>query len=346
MAETVILITGANSGLGYGITHRLLTHYFTNPPSTAPAPSVKILLACRNRVKATAARATLIAEFFKDRQKEGEKVLEIVEVDTGCAASVKAMCDDIKKRFTHLSTLILNAGIMPISHIDLATGLKNVLTRPRYVAKTGGGFVVQPVGKKTASGEWGHVFGVNVGGHFGMVKELEPLLSNSGNGRIIWVTSGSANPIFFSPDDIQCLKGSHPYESSKYLTHLLSTHLNTTLSTRNIRSFVMNPGVCKSNIAGEHTSFMSTLIVYLMRLSLSPAANITPQNAASAAIYIHTHPSASGIDSAKVWCSQTNLFGKARVKGVEMECGDEAVRERVVKEMEGMWRDVRAGVSE
>lgn len=60
------------------------------------------------------------------------------------------------------------------------------------------------------------------------IRELEPILCHAGlTSQLIWTSSSNAHPSAFSLDDIQHLRGTQPYSSSKYACDLLSLALNT-----------------------------------------------------------------------------------------------------------------------
>jgi 17beta-estradiol 17-dehydrogenase/3beta-hydroxysteroid 3-dehydrogenase len=106
-----------------------------------------------------------------------------------------------------MDTLFLNAGLIPIKKMDIKTGAWNLLTRPSYVAKTGGDVILQHVGLVNDEG-LGDTFAANVFGHWLLVRELTPLLATSEyGGKAVWFTSTTADPDFFDPKDYQCIKG-------------------------------------------------------------------------------------------------------------------------------------------
>ena len=201
----IILVTGANTGIGYGIIQRLLAAYRCS--KSCPT----IIMACRNRRKAQDAKDSLLQEFFpRDgdapfNRSVGEAQLVISIVDLGSVKSVVEACKEIKMAYAHIDMLILNAGFMPVERIDLIIGLKNLITRPSYVAKTGGDIIVQQKGLINADGI-GECFAANVFGHWIMVRELNTLLEKATDGKIIWFSSTTADPMFFDPQDFQALK--------------------------------------------------------------------------------------------------------------------------------------------
>jgi 17beta-estradiol 17-dehydrogenase/3beta-hydroxysteroid 3-dehydrogenase len=165
-------------------------------------------MACRNQVKAQEARYKLLEEFFPLDGKEpfrrdiGEQKLVLLAVDLGSVESVLKACIWVKSAYEHVDTLILNAGIMPVEKIDLLRAVKNLLTRPSYVAKTGGDAIVQRKGLINSDG-LGECFAANVFGHWIMVRELSKLIERSIDGKVVWFSSTTADPMFFDHNDFQ-----------------------------------------------------------------------------------------------------------------------------------------------
>jgi len=88
-----VLITGANSGLGFEAT-RALTSL-----------GAHVLMACRNPARAEAARDRILS-FTPDAK------LELVELDLGSLESVKAGAEHVSSTWDHLDLLLNNAGLM------------------------------------------------------------------------------------------------------------------------------------------------------------------------------------------------------------------------------------------
>jgi 3-keto steroid reductase len=147
------------------------------------------------------------------------------------------------------------------------------------------------------------VFTANLFGHYILGHELMPLLSstegkdNKDRGRMIFVSSIECAGLHFDLNDFQGIKTSHPYESSKRLTDILtlSAHLpsvrkysvsyfhcpsslsqptpngNTNPSEPQSRKpdlYLAHPGVCATEIANLPgiLAFFMTLSFYLARL--------------------------------------------------------------------------------
>lgn len=90
MAATKVLITGANTGIGFTTAEYLLN------------AGADVVLACRNPQKAAAAREKLL------RLNKGS--VELVQLDLNSLAQVRQAADEIAERFK-LDVLINNAGL-------------------------------------------------------------------------------------------------------------------------------------------------------------------------------------------------------------------------------------------
>jgi NAD(P)-dependent dehydrogenase (short-subunit alcohol dehydrogenase family) len=133
------VVTGANGGLGL---------------ETARALAVKgahVVMAARNAEKATAAVADI-------RASAPDASVEVVSLDLGSQASVRAAAEQIRGAHDHLHLLINNAGVMGIPE-----------------RKTVDGFEMQ--------------FGVDHLGHWSLTALLLPALLSSDSARIVTVTS-------------------------------------------------------------------------------------------------------------------------------------------------------------
>ena len=92
--EPVLVVTGANSGIGFGLVERLLEHH--------AGRKVTIVMACRSIAKATEARQRLVQSYFpKSQQEEGFKMLQIVSVDLSHSKSVFKFCAEILLKYSY-----------------------------------------------------------------------------------------------------------------------------------------------------------------------------------------------------------------------------------------------------
>lgn len=88
----IALVTGANIGLGLETVRALASKGAT------------VLMACRSRARAEAARATLL--------EDGLDNLELLDLDLADLRSVSTAADTVKRRYGALDLLINNAGVM------------------------------------------------------------------------------------------------------------------------------------------------------------------------------------------------------------------------------------------
>lgn len=95
LSGKVVVITGANSGLGLASTKALA------------AKGATVVMACRNLNKAEQAKAEVLAG---DRNAK----LDVMELDNASLASVRAFADAFKAKYDRLDILLNNAGLMAI----------------------------------------------------------------------------------------------------------------------------------------------------------------------------------------------------------------------------------------
>ncbi|XP_038614129.1 3-keto-steroid reductase/17-beta-hydroxysteroid dehydrogenase 7 isoform X2 [Tachyglossus aculeatus] len=108
----VVVVTGANSGIGLALCQRLL----------AEDESIHLCLACRNLQKAEAARASLLTA-------HPDAHLSTVRLDVSSLDSVLGAARDLKLRFQRLDFLYLNAGVMPNPKLNTKALLSSFFSR-------------------------------------------------------------------------------------------------------------------------------------------------------------------------------------------------------------------------
>ncbi len=101
----VVIITGANSGLGLESTKALARRGAT------------VVMACRNLDKAEAAKAEVLRAVPNAR-------LDVMHLDNASLASVRAFADAFKQQYDRLDILLNNAGIMAIPRQETADGFE------------------------------------------------------------------------------------------------------------------------------------------------------------------------------------------------------------------------------
>jgi len=93
MNNRIIIVTGANTGLGYETSLSL------------SKMGAKVVMACRNMSKASDAKNQILIQVPKAD-------LELMEIDLGSLQSVRKFAESYKSKFDRLDVLINNAGVM------------------------------------------------------------------------------------------------------------------------------------------------------------------------------------------------------------------------------------------
>ncbi|KAJ3115091.1 hypothetical protein HDU96_001203 [Phlyctochytrium bullatum] len=267
--RTTILVTGANSGVGYGIVDRILQSYRKGESSLEDTELTLVML-CRDMGRAGVARKALIRKHFKHTPEEGEEIIQLVQCDLADMKSVIQAASDIRSRFPRIDALVCNAGVIPVKSVSMANGVYNFFVNPTELAKTTGEVLVQRKGVLTQDGQYGLAFAANTLGHYILLKELEGLLEESGktvrNGvKIVWMTSVTVADEYFDLEDLQGVKGDHPYEASKYVMEVMHAALGPNLREKGIYSFLASPGIVATNITqGKVPVFLVAWLLVLM----------------------------------------------------------------------------------
>ncbi len=102
----VIIVTGANSGLGY------------EDAKAFARKGAKIILACRNMAKANKALSKIQA-------KIPEAQAEIIQLDLGSIDSIKKFVTEFKGKHDRLDILVNNAGILRVPYQKTADGFES-----------------------------------------------------------------------------------------------------------------------------------------------------------------------------------------------------------------------------
>ncbi|XP_038650851.1 3-keto-steroid reductase isoform X4 [Scyliorhinus canicula] len=226
-ARRVVLITGANSGIGLALCERILSE----------DNQIHLCMACRNMQKAEAAKSEL-------QLTHPGADISLLKIDVGNIHSVIQAAKEIRQRYQHVDYLYLNAGIMPNPRFNLKAFLSNLLSRKVFIMfQTGQGLLTQE--------DWltddglQQVFMTNVFGHFLLIRNLEPVLGQAGcTSQVVWTSSSNARKSAFNLTDYQHSQGQESYSSSKYATDLLSVGLNKHYNSKIrvfINSFTLSP---------------------------------------------------------------------------------------------------------
>ncbi|KAH7930053.1 NAD(P)-binding protein [Leucogyrophana mollusca] len=298
----IIVVTGANSGVGFGACHRLLLQLSSKNPRDAQPQydfhvreenlealdtsydGLTLILACRSKQRGEAAREKLytlvdqhIARLRTSSEYDGHAgtfrnnlTISVHTVDLSHIQSVFQFADELTRRYPYISHLICNAGVASFAKINWLVATKQLLT-DWIGAVTSPLYYVQTVGERTADG-LGWVWQCNVFGHYVLFRALEHQLARyktSTGARVIWMSSHEANPQFYNPNDWQLLQSEHSYECSKYQMDMISLQLDRralqsqTVAAPVIRHITVLPGVAGTNIASALLGRLSALGMYM-----------------------------------------------------------------------------------
>jgi 3-keto steroid reductase len=322
----IVVVTGANSGVGLGICQRLLVqlisesatdaqpHYNFHVQKTTTTDDVSfdgltLILACRSRQRGEAARDKLYQ--FADKQVRHLKTLQdydghaetfrkhltivVHTVDLSRIQTVFRFADEVTTTYPYVSHLICNAGVAPFVSINWFLAIKQ-LAMDWVDAVTAPIYYTQEVGQVSQDG-LGWVWQCNVFGHYVLFRTLKSHLAKcqtSTGPRVIWMSSHESSPIYYDPTDWQLTKSAHSYESSKFQMDLIAHHLDQAslqdsdkLPTRHL---IVLPGVAGTNIAnallGTFSSMCMYLAFYLARFLGSPYHPISAFKAAISAVHL------------------------------------------------------------
>ncbi|EIW56997.1 uncharacterized protein TRAVEDRAFT_73290 [Trametes versicolor FP-101664 SS1] len=260
--ELVIVVTGANGGVGFGICHRLLVQLSSRHPSDAqpyfkverekaqglelpersPDAGVTIVMACRDPKRAQDAREKLyrlldkhIATLKKGTQDHAYAVafrssvrLDIERLDLSSVRSVLEFSKAVTQKYEYVSHLIFNAGTATYSHLDILGFTYDLLIHPidaiEHPRRN-----MQINGVLSEDG-LGYTWQCNVFGHYVLYRSVQPLLvacahKTSSPARVIWMSSLDSEPIFDLKEDWQLTKTMHSYNASKFQIELIVAEL-------------------------------------------------------------------------------------------------------------------------
>lgn len=315
----------------------MITH-----PST---DHLTLIITTRSAIKGAQTLSALTKHLVKVLPPDATKRIQLAhyQVDLSNLVSVEALAKALIRNYSRLDYVILNAGMGAFLGIDwlncFASLLKNWVAAVSYPS-----FKRQAIGWKTAQpasvgGEIGTVFCGNVFGHYYLVHELMGLLS-AGKGRIIWTSSLEAYPWTFNIDDIEGIKASHSYESTKRLTDIISLTSELpaaapyadpffrtpagTEKSRRPRMYLTHPGVCATAIIPLNIILVYCMVFsfYVARWLGSPWHTISTYSGAKAAVWI-AMATDEELDAKKAdrikWGSATDRYGEELVKAVEVE---------------------------
>jgi len=164
--KSIVLITGANAGLGFEVVKALLQS----------PKAYRIILSGRSLDKAQAAVQSARTEFPSSHSN-----LEAIQLDLENDDSMEKAYEDIANKHGQLDVLVNNAGMWKTSHFPLAS----------IESELGGQFDPEWDSKHMSMREmWNKSWNVNTTGTQIVTYTFVPLLLKTASPRILFVTSG------------------------------------------------------------------------------------------------------------------------------------------------------------
>ncbi|KID97505.1 NAD(P)-binding domain protein, partial [Metarhizium majus ARSEF 297] len=224
MATKVILVTGANTGLGFEIVKALC----------GSIAQYEILLGGRSLDKAKAAVSEIVTSF-----PGAEGRVTAIRVDVEDDDSITAAFDTVKNKHGRLDVLVNNAGAL--FDIQLLTG------------------------NMTMRQVWNQSWNVNITGSQIMTSVFMPLLLESHDPRLLFITSGASTlsgsenldlPINRVPPKGWPKGGPPPisipaYRSSKAGMNMMMREWHRTLKEDGVKVWAISPGYLATGLGGS-----------------------------------------------------------------------------------------------
>ncbi|KAH7103040.1 NAD(P)-binding protein [Auriculariales sp. MPI-PUGE-AT-0066] len=289
----VAIVTGANAGVGYGICRRLLSQMSLPDapdshaqkllsPEDAPSPydgahELTLIMACRSRSRAEAAREKLLADFDSElavrqesdpnsaeygQQFRAALAVDIVLLDVSDMRSVLSFCDTVSANYPYVTHIVMNAAMANFIGINWLKVPGEILTKG-YVAFYRPRFTIQSVSTITSDG-LGAVWVSNVLSAYTIVERLRPKLRAApyDSARVLWMSSLEAMRNVCNEDimaDYQLTAGTGSYEMSKYQITLLAPEMQCREDAREaseqvqtsvaaVKHIIVHPGITSSSI--------------------------------------------------------------------------------------------------
>lgn len=228
----IMIVTGANTGLGFETTKALAQN------------GAKVIMACRNMLKAKEARGQILKEI-------PDALLEVMELDLSKLESVRQFAEAYKTKIERLDVLINNAGVM----------------MPPYT-ETEDGFELQ--------------FMTNYLGHFLLTGMLLPLILKTPDARVVSLSSIAHKSGKINFDDLQSKKSysaSEAYGQSKLACLMFAYELQRRLERNGYHhtlSTAAHPGIATTELARH----MPTFLYSILRFTIAPFITHSPAKGA------------------------------------------------------------------
>ncbi|MCJ1414255.1 3-keto-steroid reductase [Xylographa parallela] len=272
---TYVLITGANTGLGFATCCRLADEFLT---TRSASQSLKLIVSTRSAKKSKDTIARLQHHVSSSPHTKAISPSRIsfhaVQLDLTSLPSVRAAAQELLSSMPKIDTIICNAGIAGPVIIDwprafwaaifdpiysvtfpyFVQGSLGLLTKPQLTTspakdatESSDISTLSSTSPGASEPPLGEIFSANIFGHYLLAHALTPLLAHGSYppARIICVSSLDTPDHAFSLTDLQGLTTTQAYHSSKRLTDILALTAALPTSKPYADKFFTPPGASR-----------------------------------------------------------------------------------------------------
>ncbi|WP_437521848.1 SDR family oxidoreductase [Sorangium sp. So ce726] len=240
MNGKVCIVTGGNTGIGKETARGLAQR------------GAKVVLACRDTGRGEAARDDIA-------RSTGRKDVEVIALDLGSKASIRAFGERFRAAHERLDVLVNNAGVWQSSRGTTGDGIEAT-------------------------------FGVNHVGTWLLTQDLLPLLKKSAPSRIVVLSSKLHYRGRMDWEDLQFERRKYgttaAYTQSKLANVLFTKALARRLEGTGVTVNAVHPGVVGTDLMRDYPK----LLVKLFNLFL-----LTPEQGAECSLHVATAPELAGV---------------------------------------------------
>ncbi|WP_437323391.1 SDR family oxidoreductase [Sorangium sp. So ce381] len=240
MNGKVCIVTGGNTGIGKETARGLAQR------------GAKVVLACRDTARGEAARDDIA-------RSTGRKDVEVIALDLGSKASIRAFGERFSAAHERLDVLVNNAGVWRSSRGTTEEGLEAT-------------------------------FGVNHVGTWLLTQDLLPLLKKSAPSRVVVLSSKLHYRGRMDWEDLQFERRKYgttaAYAQSKLANVLFTKALARRLEGTGVTVNAVHPGVVRTELMRDYPK----LLVKIFTLFL-----LTPEQGAECSLHVATAPELAGV---------------------------------------------------
>ncbi|WP_437739821.1 SDR family oxidoreductase [Sorangium sp. So ce1504] len=240
MNGKVCVVTGGNTGIGKETARGFAQR------------GAKVVLACRDTGRGEAARDDIA-------RSTGRKDVEVIALDLGSKASIRAFGERFRAAHERLDVLVNNAGVWRSSRGTTEDGLEAT-------------------------------FGVNHVGTWLLTQDLLPLLKKSAPSRVVVLSSKLHYRGRMDWEDLQFERRKYgttaAYAQSKLANVLFTKALARRLEGTGVTVNAVHPGVVRTDLMRDYPK----LLMKLFNLFL-----LTPEQGAECSLHVATAPELAGV---------------------------------------------------